>query len=298
MTTPPPDVLWREDFCFFAYGAVKSVCIGAWVCFMLIPGLFFGLVAPGLLDQLGPPLVLTSLSLYALAAACFVCTSCWNPGVPKRPPVAPANARVMVQHPGDEYTLSRDTNRYVRRFDHFCEFVGNDIGEQNMFCFVGLLVSLALLSTVLLASCMIALAVMWFGRSPMHFASEPLQYVLSGIALLLVVVLVRRCWASDTCAGTMPLVMMMPGASAGVGLLFLLLVVVVELPMISDMWAASSWQRNPAPLYLMLPFLAFMVLFCGMSAHWIFLLGSGVSQKLWLRAKGLRFKRNTEHELV
>ena len=91
--------------------------------------------------------------------------------------------------------------------------------------------------------------------------------------------------------------MMMPGASVGVALLGLLLVVVAVLPLVTDMWSnpnpnpdpdpdpnpnpspnpnpnpnpeqvtdmwsSASWSRNPAPLYLMLPMLAFAVLFCG-----------------------------------
>ena len=102
----------------------------------------------------------------------------------------------------------------------------------------------------------------------------------------------RTCHSSsDLCAGTLPLVMMMPGAGVGVGLLGLLLVVVAVLPFVTDMWSSASWSRNPAPLYLMLPILAFAVLFCGMSAHWLFLLGSGLSQKLWLKAKGFQSRR-------
>ena len=36
---------------------------------------------------------------------------------------------------------------YVLGFDHFCEFVGNDIGKGNLSCFVPFLVLLATLST-------------------------------------------------------------------------------------------------------------------------------------------------------
>ena len=46
----------------------------------------------------------------------------------------------------------------------------------------------------------------------------------------------------------------------------------------------------------MLPILAFAVLFCGMSAHWLFLLGSGLSQKLWLKAKGFQRRRRRGSE--
>ena len=36
---------------------------------------------------------------------------------------------------------------YVRGFDHFCEFVGNDIGRGNLGCFVAFLVLLSTLAT-------------------------------------------------------------------------------------------------------------------------------------------------------
>ena len=266
-----PGVFWREDFCCFGFGAVKSVCIGAWVFFLVIPGLFFWLVTPGLQERLGLPLTLAALGMYGVATLCFVCASCWDPGVPNRPPAMSPDPRdESVEHPGESYTLSRDSNRYVRAFDHFCEFVGNDIGGRNMPCFVGFLVSLALFSTLLLGSCVIATAVMWLGWQPegatgpgpatLRFASEPWPYAVGGAVLLLLLLGLRSCWSSsDLCSGTLPLVMMMPGASVGVGLLLCLLLIVAVLPLVTDMWSEASWDRNPAPLYLMLPILAFAV---------------------------------------
>ena len=35
----------------------------------------------------------------------------------------------------------------LRGFDHFCEFVGNDIGRGNLGCFVAFLVLLSTLAT-------------------------------------------------------------------------------------------------------------------------------------------------------
>jgi len=329
--TPPqrlfaaPGVLWHEDYCCFGFGAVKHVCVGAWIFFLVIPGLFFWLVAPGMQARLGLHITLAALGMYGIATLFFLFTMCLDPGVPKRPPPAllgkasagdipkknnagkPSEELSELDHPGEGYMLSRDSNRYVRSFDHFCEFVGNDIGSRNMGCFVGFLVSLALLASLLLLACVAATAVMWLGWTPpgmpphepatLHFATAPLPYAIGGGVLLVLVLLVRTCHSSsDLCSGTLPLVMMMPGAGVGVGLLGLLLVVVAVLPLVTDMWSSASWSRNPAPLYLMLPILAFAVLFCGMSAHWLFLLGSGLSQKLWLKAKGFQSRRRRGSE--
>ena len=320
-----PGVLWRQDYCCFGFGAVKHVCVGAWVFFLLVPGLFFWLVVPGMQARIGLQLTLAALGMYVVTTLCFLCTMCLDPGVPNRPPPAsldkasnsntngagkPCEESFDLEHPGQAYMLSRDSNRYVRSFDHFCEFVGNDIGSRNMPCFVGFLVSLAVFASLLLLACLAAIAVMWLGWAPhvssasppgdsetlqpatLHFATAPLPYAVGGGVLLLLLLLVRSCHSSsDLCSGTLPLVMMMPGAGVGMGLLGLLFVIVAVLPLITDMWTSASWSRNPAPLYLMLPILAFAVLFCGMSAHWLFLLGAGLSQKLWLKAKGFQSKR-------
>ena len=106
-------------------------------------------------EELGPWVRVAFLSLWGVSGFCYVCAGCWNPGVPAKPaPMeadenAPhlADAEPPLQHPGQEYTLSRDSNRYVKGFDHYCEFVGNDIGRGNMYCFVCFLAVLAFLST-------------------------------------------------------------------------------------------------------------------------------------------------------
>ena len=82
--------------------------------------------------------------MYAAASFCYVCASCADPGVAEEPE---SRADIGTPHPGAQYTLSRDSNRYVRGFDHYCEFVGNDIGMANMPSFVAFLVTLAALST-------------------------------------------------------------------------------------------------------------------------------------------------------
>ena len=118
-------------------------------------------------------------------------TMCLDPGVPRRPPPAsaapaapgqdkqrssanrPSAESSELDHPGEGYILSRDSNRYVVSFDHFCEFVGNDIGSRNMGCFVGFLVSLALLASLLLLACVAATAVMWLGWTPRGTPQDP-----------------------------------------------------------------------------------------------------------------------------
>ena len=83
------------------------------------------------------------LIVWVLCMVCFVATGSVNPGVPKAPDMKESGT---LPHPGAEYTMSRDTNRYVKGFDHFCEFVGNDIGRGNLGCFVTFLVLLSTLS--------------------------------------------------------------------------------------------------------------------------------------------------------
>ena len=141
------------------------------------------------------PIDLTTfgLVLFALTMLCFMLTGCVNPGVPTMPELPAdtkdvagrvpesaeeANAAGLLPHPGDEYSLSRDSNRYVRGFDHFCEFVGNDIGGRNMGCFVGFLVSLALLASLLLLACVAATAVMW-PPNPNPNPNQPLTLTLT-----------------------------------------------------------------------------------------------------------------------
>ena len=88
------------------------------------------------------------------------------------------------------------------------------------------------------------------------------------------------------CGSTGAMILMMPGARWGVAAVLLVLAFVVGLPIVSDMWAHVRWERNPAAFYLVAPTLAFALLFVSMAAHWLWLLCTGLSQKLWLRAKG------------
>ena len=106
---------------------------------------------PTLQQSLPFDLTTFGLVLFALTAVCFALTGIVNPGVPPEPPPQPADAgggmAGTLPHPGEQYSLSRDTNRYVLGFDHFCEFVGNDIGHGNIAYFVCFLVLLSMLTT-------------------------------------------------------------------------------------------------------------------------------------------------------
>jgi len=97
---------------------------------------------------------------------------------------------------------------------------------------------------------------------------------------------------SEACEGVLPLIMLMPGAVAGAWLLALVTATLVVMPLVTDMWADVRPSHNPAALFLILPYLAFAVLFFGMAAHWVHLLCAGLSQKLWLRSRGYRRQRN------
>ena len=178
-----PGVLWAEDW-RISFGSVRSICVSAWLIFLLMPILFFTLVRtatrlplrlssqlshvtgaprlratqamPTLQPQLPYDLTTFGLVLFVLTALFFLLTGCVNPGVPAMPHVTTEGSggggeggaqAGQVPHPGEQYSLSRDTNRYVRGFDHFCEFVGNDIGKGNLPCFVTFLVLLSALST-------------------------------------------------------------------------------------------------------------------------------------------------------
>ena len=134
--TPPqrlfaaPGVLWHEDYCCFGFGAVKHVCVGAWIFFLVIPGLFFWLVAPGMQARLGLHITLAALGMYGIATLFFLFTMCLDPGVPKRPPPAllgkpsagdipkknnagkPSEELSELDHPGEGYMLSRDSAPY------------------------------------------------------------------------------------------------------------------------------------------------------------------------------------------
>ena len=93
------------------------------------------------------------------------------------------------------------------------------------------------------------------------------------------------------CAGVLPLIMMMPGASVGAVLLVLVFGLTIILPITTDMFSGVTPDKNPVAFFLVLPCLSCAVLFWGMSAHWVTLLCDGLTQKMWLRAKGFRKQR-------
>ena len=237
------------------------------------------------------------LLLFGLTALCFLATGCQNPGVPPQPAKPPDAS--YLPHPGDAYSLSRDTNRYVLGFDHFCEFVGNDIGRGNLGCFVTFLVLLSMLCTYVVALSGWEVFLMLApgdgatgdGQAPppqWHFLLAPWRLAIAAAVIGMLAYAFAKCVSSDVCAGVMPLIMMMPGASVGAVLIVLVFATTVLLPLITDMWTDVTVERNPTAFFLILPILCFAVLFWGMSAHWVFLLCDGLTQKMWLRAQGYR----------
>lgn len=164
------NVRWAEEFPCFGFGSLNSVCVCAWLLLLALPLLFFALVAPSLLYEHNPGLLVIAAVLFGLTCVCFLFVSCTNPGVAPRPEplnaqsdrVSPRTASAIAKtslvypHPGDEYTYCADSNRYVRGFDHFCDFVGNDIGAHNMPYFVMFLVSLASFSAFLFTCCVVS----------------------------------------------------------------------------------------------------------------------------------------------
>ena len=260
--TSAPGVLWKGDWKFY-YGQVKSICMAAWGIFVAVPLLFFWAALPPLQVRVGVDVTTFGLVLWLLTAVCFFATGCYNPGVPEQPKVTAAGS---VPHPGSEYTLSRDSNRYVRGFDHFCEFVGNDIGRGNLGCFVTFLVLLSTLATYVVITssweevqilpcpchphfltqppapctytlpspCAHAQVLMWLPPSPpYHILASPLRLTLAVGIIGLVLFALFKCWRSDQCAGVGPLIMLMPGAHIGAILILVVIMATVLLPMVS-----------------------------------------------------------------
>ena len=299
------NVRWADDFSWWGFGSLNSVCVCAWLLLVALPLLFFAFVAPSLVYEHHPGLILAAVALFVLTCAFFLVVSCTDPGVAPRPeaigdsskrslPRKPGSAPptkppLLYQHPGEEYTYCSDSNRYVRGFDHVCDFVGNDIGEHNMPFFVMFLICLASFSVFLFACCALSGYYLFTVPPPVvHFVHNWWSEAIAVALLLLVFSGLRRCAMAACCQSIIPLIMMMPGANFGVVLLAVLLAAVILVPFVTDMWDQVTPEGNPASFYMLVPFLAFSVLFWGMAVHWLWLVCEGVSQKMWLRAKGWR----------
>ena len=181
------------------------------------------------------------LVLFALTGLCFLATGCQNPGVPPQPKRQPDAS--YLPHPGEAYSLSRDTNRYVHGFDHFCEFVGNDIGMGNLGGFVTFLVLLSVLCTyvVVLSGWQVYLMLMPPGAEAAggvapgmpglppqsdlqphwHLLLAPWRLLIAATVIGTLAYAIVKCTGSEVCAGVMPLIMMMPGATFGAVLIVL-----------------------------------------------------------------------------
>jgi len=291
---PPPyqlavsNALWKQNWrCCF--GAFRSICAGAWCVFLTIPLVFFTMALPGLQARVSLDITTFGLVLFGLTGICFLATTCHDPGVP---PAPESKGHETYLHPGNEYTFSRDTSRYVKGFDHFCEFVGNDIGRGNLPCFVAFLVLLSTLSTFVVVTSSWEIVLMWLPPAPVyHIYHDVWRLVLAGFLVVLILWGLVKCWTSETCSGVGPLIMLMPGAHVGAGLILLVITITILLPFTSNIMDDPSPAQNPAAFFLILPCLALAVLFWGMSAHWVKLLCDGISQKVWLRAQGYRKPR-------
>ncbi|KAL3931743.1 MAG: hypothetical protein SGPRY_001000 [Prymnesium sp.] len=267
-------------------------------------------------SDVGPWVKIGFLSLYTSTAFLYLLAGCINPGVPNKPPPLKSDCTAdpdpPLSHPGHEYTFSRDSSRYVKGFDHYCEFVGNDIGKGNMYCFVLFLAVLALLSTYIVIFSCVGVYFLWTNPPPVwHTELAPWRIAAALLTLLLLFAMLRKCLTSEVCRrACLCTLMAMPGAWCGAFMLFVVLIITIVTPFITDMFGSFSPRSNPIGFFLILPTLAFavprltfislppsalttwlapQVLFWGMGLHWVFLIIEGVSQKLWLKAKGLRF---------
>jgi len=120
---------WNDEYGPLGYGSFNCVCCNAWLLLLLLPTLFLLLVAPGLELEHGSTLTRAALALFGLCALFFCLVSNTNPGVaPRTTPYIVGGREQGFEHPGEAYSYCQDSNRYVRGFDHFCDFVGNDIG--------------------------------------------------------------------------------------------------------------------------------------------------------------------------
>jgi len=251
------------------------------------------MVRPGLQAHVSIDVTTGFLVLFVLTAVCFIATGRVNPGVPDKPNPAQSSGTMSLAHPGDEYQMSRDTNRYVLGFDHFCEFVGNDIGRGNLPCFVTFLVLLSLLSTYVVICSGWITVLYWLPPLPeYHLLADPWRLGIAAVIVLLVAWGLKSCLGSESCQGVIPLVMMLPGAWVGAVLVVLVLGATLLLPLTTDMLSNVTPLRNPTAFFLILPCLIFATLFWSMSAHWVHLLWDGISQKMWLRAQGFRKQRS------
>ena len=246
---------------------------------------------PELQTRLPIDLTTFGLVLFALTGLCFFLTGCANPGVPKRPAQPDPNALSgALPHPGEGYEQSRDSNRYVLGRDHYCEFVGNDIGKGNMGFFVSFLVLLSTLSTYVVVLSGYQVYLNLVPPTPEWRVLPDLwRMVLAAVLVALFAWGLRSCAKSPMCEGVLPLIMMMPGATVGAVLITIVLGATVLLPLTTDMLSGET--SNPTAFFLILPCLCFAVLFWGMSAHWVHLQCVGLRQVLWLRAKGSRRPR-------
>ena len=72
-------------------------------------------VRPGLQAHVSFDVTTGFLVLFALTAVCFLATGSVDPGVPERTRPIHSAGTMTLSHPGEEYQMSRDTNRCAVR---------------------------------------------------------------------------------------------------------------------------------------------------------------------------------------
>lgn len=142
---------------------------------------------------------------------------------------------------------------YVDGFDHFCEFVGNDIGKGNLGCFVTFLVSLAALSSfvVFLSTWQVLLNFTSVGHA-WNLQHDVWRLLAGAVLLVFLIYAVDKCRSTDVCGSVLPLIMMMPGATVGAGLILFALASTIVLPIVTNMIGGSP-NASPVGFFLILP---------------------------------------------
>jgi acyl-CoA synthetase (AMP-forming)/AMP-acid ligase II len=130
-----PTQSWVQDrvaCCYCLCGAPK--CVGGWAAITIPWALFFLFVLPQVQHHASVDVTTFAYVAYALALIFYVYTQSTDPGIVGRPESAATRGSTE---------LSRATGRYVDGFDHYCEFLGADVGKRNLWSFKVLLVLLS-----------------------------------------------------------------------------------------------------------------------------------------------------------
>lgn len=286
-TTSSSDVVVEQDkrSCMkhigCCYCKVESMCFGGWFAFTVPWFLFFILVLPEVQRHALVDVTTFAYIMYAISFVFYINTQCANPGV-----VSEAES---VAAGGKRATLSRSTSRHIEGFDHYCQFLGADIGGGNLWSFKLLLVLLAVLSTYGVILMAWELVTNFTMRGVWHTRADQWRLSLMAAVLALFVYAVDVCRSSFGFRGTL-----LRAAAAFV--IFIVPATMVLLPVASDILEVSTRDANPACYFLILPAFAFAVVFWAMARQWFCVLGGvgGLTQKEWLRKEGFLKHRHQQ----